>query len=250
MRVITRLGAASYRQWLTSARQGALALCALLGASAIAPASAQLSVGIAMPGVRIGINVPFYPDLRPVPGYPVYYAPELDLNLFFYDGLYWSYSGDRWYSSAWYNGPWDLIGREFIPVFVLRIPVRYYRRPPGYFRGWDGDDAPRWGDRWGRDWAHRREGWDRWDHRSPPMAPLPSYQRDYRGDRYPRADEQRGLRDRHYDYRPQDSVARQHFDSAVRRPERDGTAGSRSDRPPSARERSMPDNGVSFLFEA
>ena len=39
--------------------------------------------------VSIGINVPVYPRLVQVPNYPVYYAPGLASNYFFYDGLYW-----------------------------------------------------------------------------------------------------------------------------------------------------------------
>jgi len=44
-------------------------------------ATAQVSVSI-------GINVPSYPELVRVPGYPVYYAPGLNSNFFFYDGSY------------------------------------------------------------------------------------------------------------------------------------------------------------------
>jgi hypothetical protein len=32
--------------------------------------------------ISIGINLPLYPELVPVPGYPVYYAPQLDSNFF------------------------------------------------------------------------------------------------------------------------------------------------------------------------
>ena len=39
----------------------------------------------------IGINVPVYPRLVRVPGYPVYYDPRAQSNYFFYDGLYWVY---------------------------------------------------------------------------------------------------------------------------------------------------------------
>jgi hypothetical protein len=92
-----------------------------------APAGAQVS---------IGINLGAYPDLVAVPGYPVYYAPRLDSNFFFYDGLYWVYAQDNWYASSWYDGPWDMVAPESVPLFVLRVPVRYYRQPPGYFGGW------------------------------------------------------------------------------------------------------------------
>ena len=47
-----------------------------LSAFTIASASAQVSVAIGVPGVNIGINVPVYPQLVRVPGYPVYYAPQ------------------------------------------------------------------------------------------------------------------------------------------------------------------------------
>lgn len=54
-------------------------------------AHAQVSVAIAVPGISLGINVPAYPEFARVPGYPVYYAPRLRSNYFFYDGLYWAY---------------------------------------------------------------------------------------------------------------------------------------------------------------
>ena len=97
----------------------------------ITSAGAQLSVGIGLPGVSIGINLPVYPQLVPVPGYPVYYAPQVNSNYFFYDGMYWVYQRDNWYASSWYNGPWGLVAPEVVPLFVLRVPVRYYRQPPG-----------------------------------------------------------------------------------------------------------------------
>ena len=153
--------------------------------------------------LHIGINVSIFPQLERVPGYPVYYAPGLDSNYFFYEGSYWVYQDDGWYSSYWYNGPWEYMDPEFVPLFVLRVPVRYYRRPPVYFRGWQSDAPPRWGDHWGRDWSQRRSGWDRWDRRAAPApAPLPVYQRQYSGNRYPVASQQRELQSRNYSYHP------------------------------------------------
>jgi hypothetical protein len=164
-------------------------------------AVAQVNIGIGLPGVSIGINLGGSPHLVLVPGYPVYYAPELDSNFFFYDGLYWVYVDDRWYSSAWYNGPWNLVVAESVPLYILRVPVGYYRRPPVYFRGWRPDAPPRWGEHWGRDWERRRNGWDRWDHRATPApAPLPNYQSRDSKDRNPRGDQQRMLRDQNNPY--------------------------------------------------
>lgn len=178
----------------------------------VPPADAQVSVSIGLPHVSIGINQPMYPDLEPIPGYPVYYAPRMAANYFFYDGMYWVYQNDNWYASSWYNGPWWMIGPAEVPLFILRVPVRYYRQPPMHFRGWYADAPPRWGDHWGNDWSQRRGGWDKWNRNSAPRpAPLPVYQREYAGDRYPEADRQRELRNRNYRYQPRDPEVRRHY---------------------------------------
>jgi len=195
--------------------------------SSAASAEVQVSIGIGLPHASIGINLPAYPQLVRVPGYPVYYAPRLEANFFFYDSMYWVYQDDNWYASSWYNGPWGLVGPEAVPVYVLRIPVRYYRQPPAYFRGWRPDAPPRWGDHWGRDWEQRRSGWDKWNRRAaPPPAPLPVYQRQYSGDRYPQqVEHQHELQQQHYRYQPRDPVVRQHYqERAVQRaPEERGS---------------------------
>jgi hypothetical protein len=161
--------------------------------------------------VSIGINVPTYPQLVVVPGYPVYYAPQLDSNYFFYDGLYWVFQDGDWYESSWYNGPWWFVEPEDVPLFILRVPVRYYRVQPRFFFGWNSAYAPRWGEHWGRDWEQRRNGWDRWDHQiNHAPAPLPSYQQRYSGDRYPhQVEQQHELQNKSYGYEPRDPVVRQ-----------------------------------------
>jgi hypothetical protein len=180
----------------------------------VGPAIGQVSIGVGFPNMSIGINVPLYPDLVPVPGYPVYYAPGLNSNYFFYDGMYWVYQNDNWYASSWYNGPWGLVAPEDVPVYVLRVPVSYYRQPPGFFMGWQLDAPPRWGEHWGGEWEHRRAGWERWDHNSAPApAPLPVYQRQYSGDRYPRAEQQHALQSQNDRYQPHDPEVRRQYEA-------------------------------------
>lgn len=180
--------------------------------SSVASAATQVSVGISLPGISIGINLPAYPELVQVPGYPVYYAPRLEANYFFYDGMYWAYAEDNWYASYWYNGPWDVVYPQYVPVFVLRIPVYYYRRPPVYFRAWRRDAPPRWGQHWGRDWEQQHRGWDTWDRRAAPApAPLPVYQREYTGSRYPQPEQQPVLHKQHYNYQPREAVVRERY---------------------------------------
>lgn len=181
-----------------------LSLCAALPAS-----FAAVSVS-----VNIGLNVPTYPRLLAVPGYPVYYAPNLGANYFFYDGLYWVYMNDNWYDSAWYDGPWTPVAPEFVPVFILRVPVRYYRVPPPYFRAWAPSAPPRWGEHWGPGWEQHHREWDHWSRGSAPRpAPLPTYQRQYGGERYPRVQqEQEALHNQRYRYQPQEPVSRKHYE--------------------------------------
>ena len=191
-------------------RYGLVMLSMLLCSVTIA--EAQVSIGIGLPNVNIGINLPLFPQLVRVPGYPVYYAPQVEGNFFFYDGMYWVYQDDNWYASSWYNGPWGFVEPEVVPVFVLRIPVSYYRQPPVYFRGWQSNAPPHWGQHWGRGWEQRRSGWDKWNrHSAPAPAPLPVYQRKYSGDRYPRVEQQQNLRNQNYRYQPGDKAVRQHL---------------------------------------
>ncbi len=191
-----------------------LAMAILLSPAVPTQAQAQMSISIGNRGASLGFVMSTYPTLVRIPGYPVYYDPRVDSNYFFYDGLYWLYLDDAWYSSSWYNGPWDMISPAYVPLFILRIPVRYYRRPPVYFRGWRADDAPRWGQHWGGDWERQRSGWDNWSRRAVPRAaPLPTYQRNYTGSRYPRQlDQQRSIESRSYRYQPREAVSRQILD--------------------------------------
>jgi hypothetical protein len=188
-----------------------LLLCAAV------PAHAQVSVGIQSHGVSIGFNVSAYPRMVAIPGYPVYYDPRMTSNYFFYDGLYWVYQDNNWYSSGWYDGPWDQIGPQYVPAFVLRVPVRYYGQRPAYFGGWSVDVAPHWGEYWGNDWQQQRRGWDSWDRHSVyQAAPLPAYQAQYSGSHYPRAvDQQYSIQSTNYRYQPREAVAQQYYQRHV-----------------------------------
>ena len=183
-----------------------------------APAYSEVSIGIGLPSVQIGFNVTAYPQMVAVPGFPVYYAPSVDANLFFYDGLYWTLNNDAWYSSSWYNGPWSVVAVEAVPVFLWRVPVRYYRRPPPYFHGWRGNEPPHWGEHWGPGWENGHPGWNHWDrHDVPRAAPLPAYQSKYRGDHYPRLEEQANMHQQYYHYEHQDPMVRERLGGGVRK---------------------------------
>jgi hypothetical protein len=192
-------------------RHALIALSLLLGTAI--PAVAWIPAAAASSGISISIGLHYagYPELVLVPGYPVYYAPQLPVNYFFYDGYYWLYHEDHWYMSDWYDGPWTAVDPDDVPLLVLRVPVRYYVSPPLQFHGWYLDAAPRWHVYWGPRWTRYRPGWDHWDRRiAYTPAPLPLYQRHYTGDRYPRGEYRHMIHREHYRYRPHDTAVREH----------------------------------------
>lgn len=162
--------------------------------------------------ISIGVDIAEYPDMVLVPDYPVYYAPAVGMNYFFYDGDFWMYQDDNWYRSPWYDGPWERVYPEDVPDVLLQVPVRYYMQPPAYFFSWWNEDPPHWGEHWGRDWERHRHGWNNRDQRQhDEPAPLPEYQRHYPGDRYPtRIDRQHELKQKYYPYQAHDPLALQH----------------------------------------
>lgn len=201
-----------------------LAIPLLFATVPAAQAQVSMGIGIYLPGVSIGIDLPTYPVFQRVPNYPVYYAPNAPANYFFYDGLYWVFQEDIWYASGWYNGPWRRVGPDQVPLFILRVPVRYYRYAPSYFRSWPANAPPRWGEHWGGDWQQRRQGWDRWDRRTvPAAAPLPVYQSRFPQSRYPQdVQQQESIRSDRYRYQPRDALTRQHYRDEAPGRQRDG----------------------------
>lgn len=193
-----------------------LAVLALLLASI---GAVRADVGIRT-GVDLGVDLPAHPRLIRVPGHPVHYDPRIRLNYFFFDGMFWMFENERWYASTWYNGPWNRVGIYDVPVYVLRVPVRYYHRPPPYFHGWNIDAPPRWSERRGPERDARGEDWAQRDRRATPNRTP------HAGIRHPQAAErQHGVRT--YPLR-EDFTGRQHA------PQRSGNGvqGGRRHAPP------------------
>ena len=97
----------------------AIALLTLLIA---APAAAEVSLSI-----NIGPPIVVAPPaaMVMVPGTGVYFAPGLDVDIFFYGGYWWSPRGDRWYRATGYDGPWRMVRRSSVPRVVYRVPRDY-----------------------------------------------------------------------------------------------------------------------------
>jgi hypothetical protein len=96
-------------------------------------------------GVNIGINigvpvpppaivVPAPPHFVVVPSTPVYYAPALGVDLFYYGGRYYRHHDGAWFMAPGYRGPWRYLAFEHVPRPVLGVPAPYYHVPPGHLR--------------------------------------------------------------------------------------------------------------------
>jgi hypothetical protein len=116
------------------------ALILTLAITAPFPAQAQVSVDvhIALPPP---ILFPAPPELIVLPETYVYVAPDVDVDIFFYNGWWWRPWEGRWYRSRYYNNGWAYY--QSVPSFYRGIP-----------RGWRNDYRER---RWkGHQWDHQR----------------------------------------------------------------------------------------------
>jgi len=121
-----------------------VSMLALAGAFLSFPAPARatsFSIGMRTDSVRLGIHIGEEPRLVVVPGTPVYEAPSLPYNYFYYGGGYYLYRGGTWFWGASYNGPWTVISIEQVPRPILRVPAEHYRERPEH---WKRGGPPPW----------------------------------------------------------------------------------------------------------
>jgi hypothetical protein len=69
-----------------------------------------------------------------IPGTPVYHAPGVPHNYFYYHWQYFLYHQGAWFVAANCNGPWTVIALEHVPKPILAVPVTYYKVPPGHWK--------------------------------------------------------------------------------------------------------------------
>jgi len=55
----------------------------------------------------------------------VYYAPDLEFDVYFYRGVWYRPHKGLWYYSEHHGGPWVVIPARRLPVALLKIPPRY-----------------------------------------------------------------------------------------------------------------------------
>jgi hypothetical protein len=109
-------------------------LLSLVFASPIpAMARVNVNIGIALPPPIVVQTPPAMVLLPSAPG--VYVAPDVSVDLFFWNGWWWRPWGGHWYRSRYYDRGW-VYYRSGVPTFYHRVNPRWR----GYYGShrWDG----------------------------------------------------------------------------------------------------------------
>lgn len=68
------------------------------------------------------------PEIVFVPGLGIYYVPDPELEIFFYEGFWWSRRGNYWYHSRYYRSGWTIVSYRKVPGPVFKVPRDYRTR--------------------------------------------------------------------------------------------------------------------------
>jgi hypothetical protein len=130
------------------------ALASLAFAAPIHQAQAAVSVGVSIntgsPYRGLTLNFRSQPDLALIPSSRVYYASNIDQDLYRYGDNWYYTADDCWYASRSYRGPFVQIGVSSVPFAVYNVPDSYRRHWGGASRGQGyayGNQHRQWGQR-------------------------------------------------------------------------------------------------------
>jgi len=140
-------------------------------------AAVDISIGISLPP-PIEFTAP--PELIVIPDTYVYVAPEIDVDLFFWNGWWWRTWEGRWYRSHYYNRGWGYYNN--VPSFYFDVDPGwrgYYRDHNWHGHRWDYERIPnqRLQQNW-KSWQNDRR-WERrgtWGVQSYQPRPQPQRQ--------------------------------------------------------------------------
>jgi len=141
-------------------RNGSLVLAAVLLSVALfstpAIAGAEVHVTIAPPP-PFALHAP--PPLMLIPGTYVYFAPDIDGDIIYFQGYWYRPYRSGWYRSNSYNGRWVLVPKGRVPRAVISLPPDWRRISPGQQRIPYGQVQRNW-----HQWERDRH----WDRHAPP----------------------------------------------------------------------------------
>lgn len=96
----------------------------------LAEINVNMDIGLPLPIIVI----PEPPVVVLIPGTPVYHAPHVGIDIFFYSNRWYRKHNGRWYKASYYNGPWAYLPVQRIPVALVNLPPDYRHIPPGHQR--------------------------------------------------------------------------------------------------------------------
>jgi hypothetical protein len=108
-------------------------MVALLTPGKAAHAGVDVHIGVGVP-VLPAVVIPAPPAVVMIPNMPVYYAPDVGMDLFFYSGSWYRRHDDHWFRASYYNGPWAYTQPSHVPAVFMHMPAHYNRIPPGHAR--------------------------------------------------------------------------------------------------------------------
>ena len=131
---------------------------ALLMFSFVTPPITNAEVNVRVDVALPPLIIPAPPGLVVIPGSNVYFAPDVDVDVFFYHGYWYRPHHGHWYRSSGYKGPWG-------PIVITKVPRAVIAVPPGFRQGSMHERVPyrdvrkNWRT-WERDryWEKRRHG--------------------------------------------------------------------------------------------
>jgi hypothetical protein len=112
--------------------------------------------GIAEGNVNARINpppppplvIPAPPPVVVIPRTYVYFAPRVEVDIFFYRGYWYRPFRGHWYRSVRYNGAWVYIPPRRVPAVLINLPPDFRRVPP------DRQHIP---------YEHLKKNWSTWE---------------------------------------------------------------------------------------
>ena len=103
----------------------------VLFAALFVPASMNVAFAEIDVHINIGpppISVPEPPALVMIPDTIIYFVPQVEYDVFYYEDYWWSPRGNQWYRATAYNGPWVIIENHAVPAPVSQVPGDYRQR--------------------------------------------------------------------------------------------------------------------------
>ena len=137
--------------------------------SSRAGAEVNINVGIKLPPPP-PLVIPAPPPVFVIPRTYVYFAPEVDVDIFFYHGYWYRPHQGHWYRSRNYNERWVYISPKKVPTVLLNLPPDFRHVPPGHRhiqhghlkKSWSAWEKEKyWDKHGGKEW----HGNEKWEHR-------------------------------------------------------------------------------------